>query len=146
VEMLEHHREMVAGEFPIHTPQRSWERARALCVEWLESETAILLIARGAGSSEPLGYIACRLIGGGPTFDLGSLRGEVDTLVVHDHARGQGVGTALLDAIRKSLVERGIVYWSIGVLAHNPRAAKLYQRVGFRPFTQELLAVTDRQV
>jgi ribosomal protein S18 acetylase RimI-like enzyme len=59
-------------------------------------------------------------------------------------AGGQGVGTALLEAIRHRLVERGITYWSIGVLADNPRAAKLYERVGFRPFTLELLAITDR--
>jgi ribosomal protein S18 acetylase RimI-like enzyme len=144
LEMLEHHRDLVSDEFPIREAESSWEHARDEYLQWLTADAAILLIARAPVSSDPLGYVICRLRAGGPSFDLGLVRGEVDSLVVHAHARGQGIGTGLLEALRVRLVDRGVSYWSIGVLAHNPRATELYERVGFRPWTQELLAPTTR--
>jgi ribosomal protein S18 acetylase RimI-like enzyme len=143
--MLSHHRDLVGDEFPIRMAEPSWEQARRDYLDWLASDAAILLIARYRTSSEALGYAICRLVGGGATFDLGAVRGEVDSLVVRDRARGQGIGTALLEAVRVRLLDRGVSYWSIGVLAHNPEAAKLYERVGFRPWTQELLATTSQR-
>jgi ribosomal protein S18 acetylase RimI-like enzyme len=142
LQMLSHHRSLIDGALPIHTDEQSWERARRDYRDWLESEAAIVLIARSRPGSEPVGYAVCRLRPGGATFDLGAMRGEVDSLVVQDQARGRGIGTALLDGVRSSLLERGIGYWSIGVLADNAQAAKLYERIGFRPWTQELIATT----
>ena len=142
LQMLSHHRDLVGGQFPVHADEESWERVRRDYGDWLATETAILLIGRNSRSSEPLGYVVCRLRRGGATFDLGAVRGEIDSLVVDDHARGRGIGTALLEAVRASLDERGVSYWSIGVLARNTEAAKLYERVGFQPWTQELLAST----
>ena len=143
LQMLSHHRDLVSDSFPVHADEESWELARNAYGDWLASDSAIMLIARGADRSETLGYVVCRIHPGGPTFDLGDMRGDVDSLVVHDQARGHGIGTALLGAVRADLNERGIAYWSIGVLARNTEAAKLYERVGFRPWTQELLAGTD---
>ena len=145
LQMLSHHRDLVGAEFPVRTAEPSWERVRCDYRDWLESDTAILLIAHSGGSSEPLGYAVCRLVDDGATFDLGAVRGDVHSLVVRDHARGRGIGTALLDAVRVTLVDRGVSHWPIGVLAHNPQAAKLYERVGFRPWTQELLASTSQR-
>jgi ribosomal protein S18 acetylase RimI-like enzyme len=142
LQMLSHHRDLVGEEFPVHADEESWERVRRDYGDWLASDTAILLIARNVSSSEPLGYVVCRLRPGGATFDLGAVRGDIDSLVVDDHARGQGIGTALLEAVRASLNARGVSYWSIGVVARNTEAAKLYERIGFRPWTQELLAST----
>ncbi|MFZ0041929.1 MAG: GNAT family N-acetyltransferase [Solirubrobacteraceae bacterium] len=146
LQMLSHHRNLVGGEFPVLDAERSWEQARRDYREWLASDAAVLLIARSEESAGPLGYAVCRLVGDGATFDLGAVRGDVDSLVVSDQARGQGVGTALLEAVRAELVDRGVAYWSIGVLAHNSAAARLYDRLGFRPWTQELLASTSRAV
>jgi ribosomal protein S18 acetylase RimI-like enzyme len=143
LQMLSHHRGLVGREFPVHADEQSWERARDNYGDWLADSAAILLIARSQDQAEPLGYVVCRLHPGGPTFDLGELRGEIDSLVVDDRARGRGIGTALLNAVRADLNERGIAYCSIGVLAPNTEATKLYERVGFRPWTQELLARTD---
>jgi ribosomal protein S18 acetylase RimI-like enzyme len=143
LQMLSQHRALVDDEFPVHANGQSWERVRREYSDWLADSAAILLIARTQGQADPLGYVVCRLQPGGPTFDLGELRGNVDSLVVDDRARGHGIGTALLDAVRAQLKERGIAYWSIGVLTQNTEAARLYDRVGFRPWTRELLARTD---
>ncbi len=143
LQMLSHHRALVDDEFPVHAADQSWELARSDYRDWLRNDTAILMIARPAASFELLGFALCRLVGGGPTFDLGPVRGDVDALVVCDLARGRGIGTALLESVRNDLSTRGIFYWSIGVLAHNSGAAKLYERLGFRPWSQALLAKTE---
>jgi ribosomal protein S18 acetylase RimI-like enzyme len=144
LQMLSHHRDLVGGEFPIRRAEPSWERAQRDYRDWLAGDAGILVIARDEGSSEPLGYAVCRLVDEGATFDLGAVRGDVDSLVVRDQARGRGIGTALLDAVRAELVNRGVAYWSIGVLAHNSEAARLYHQVGFRPWLQEFLASTSQ--
>ena len=143
LQMLSHHRILVCDKVPVHPDGESWKRARNAYSDWLAADSAILLIGRDRNDSSALGYVVCRLHPGGPTFDLGQMRGDVDSLVVHDRARGRGLGTALLAAVRTNLSDRGIAYWSIGVLAENMGAAKLYERVGFRPWTQELLARID---
>jgi ribosomal protein S18 acetylase RimI-like enzyme len=142
LQMLSHHRDLVGERIPVRADAESWERVQNDYGDWLTNEAGILQIARRQGTAEPLGYAVCRLQSGGATFDLGAPRGNVDSLVVHDQARGHGIGTALLEAVRASLEERGVRYWSIGVLTDNAEAAKLYERVGFRPWTQELLAST----
>ena len=142
LQMLSYHRDLIAGSVPIWSDEQSWPRARREYCDWLADETAILLLARLQESAELVGYVVCQLLPAGPTFDLGERRGHVDSLVVHDRARGHGVGTTLLEAVRAILIDRGIDHWSIGVLARNAEAAKLYERVGFRPWTQELIAST----
>lgn len=143
LQMLSHHRSLVGGEIPVRTDEQSWPRARRVYHDWLQGGAAILMIARGEASPEPLGYAVCRLVSGdGQTFDLGAVRGDLDALVVHDRARGRGVGTALLSAVRDRLVERGIDVWSVGVVSRNVEAVRLYERVGFRPWTQNLIAST----
>ena len=81
----------------------------------------------------------CQLLSPSPTFDLGPQPGEVDSLVVAADARGSGVGTALLGACRDALRERVCTHWTIGVLDRNVDAQRLSERVGFRPWVNELV-------
>jgi hypothetical protein len=80
----------------------------------------------------------------GPTFDLGSVRAEIDSLVVADAARGAGVGTALVATCREELRRRDIHYWSIGVVEENRDAIQLYERLGFRPWTRTMLGPSSK--
>jgi ribosomal protein S18 acetylase RimI-like enzyme len=139
LQMLEHHRMLVGGELPLHSEETSWQRARQEFRRWVEEESAILLLARDHGAAKLAGFAMCRLLPEGPTFALGPVRGEIDSLVVDRDARGLGVGTTLLEAIHAQLTARGIRYCSIGVLAQNQDAAGLYERVGFEPWTQNLV-------
>jgi hypothetical protein len=66
LQTLSHHRDLVHEEYPLHGAESSWDLARSEYQEWLSNDTAVLLIARGAALSEPLGYAVCRLVGGGP--------------------------------------------------------------------------------
>lgn len=139
LQMLAHHRTLVNGELPLHSEEASWQRARQEFRRWAEAESAIVLLARDQGAAKLAGFAMCRLLPEGPTFAMGPLRGEIDSLVVDRDSRGLGVGTALLEAVRAQLTARGIRYCSIGVLAQNQDAARLYERVGFEPWIQNLV-------
>jgi GNAT superfamily N-acetyltransferase len=141
--MVEHHRDVLAGQVPVRDAEAAWQRRRKEYVSWLEDGSGLLFVARREGGEEAIGYAMCRLLPSGSTFDLGPVRGEVDSLAVSPVERGVGVGTALLAAVRAELVRRGCSYWSISVAAANAGAAQLYERLGFRPWVQLMLAPLD---
>lgn len=100
-------------------PVDSWARTKADYERWLRDGEAKLLIARDVRTSRPVGYVLYLLTDSGATFDFGSLRGDIHSLVVDEKARGAGIGTRLLEAVRSDLLNRGIDYWSVGVLVDN---------------------------
>lgn len=56
----------------------------------------------------------------------------VEILVVSPHARGKGVGSKLLNfALEKACESDGVNFLTLGVLAENTGAVRLYQRFGF---------------
>ena len=63
--------------------------------------------------------------------DLDNGRFLMDGICVADTARGQGVGTALLDAICAEGRSRGYPSVRLDVIDVNPRARALYERQGF---------------
>lgn len=68
-----------------------------------------------------------RLLGG----DSDAERFLLDGLCVAETAQGQGVGTALLDAICAEARRRGYPAVRLDVVDTNPRARALYERKGF---------------
>lgn len=65
--------------------------------------------------------------------DLDNERFLMDGICVADGARGQGVGTALLDAICVEGRKRGYPSVRLDVIDTNTRARALYERQGFTP-------------
>ncbi len=61
----------------------------------------------------------------------------MDGIVVAPEARGQGVGTRLLDAIETLARERGASTIRLDVIDTNPDARRLYERRGFEPVRTE---------
>lgn len=142
--MVEHHRSVVGDRWPVLAAGTAWERRREQYSAWLNDASGFILIAHADGRDTPIGYLACRLLPAGPTFDLGEFRGDVESLVTAEAARGQGVGTTLLSACREELKRRGARYWSIGVVEDNKQAIELYERLGFHPFVRTMLAAIDK--
>lgn len=137
--MVEHRRQLVVHELPVRPADQAWILRPQQYREWLDEGTGLLFIAQLSACAMPIGYAFCRLMTSGPTFDLGSVRAEIDSLVVADAARGGGVGTALVAACREELRRRDIHYWSIGVVEENRDAIQLHERLGFRPWTRTML-------
>ena len=63
----------------------------------------------------------------------------MDGICVSAHARGQGLGTALLDAIKKEAVAHNCTSVRLDVIDTNPRARALYEREGFEHVGTEKL-------
>jgi len=55
----------------------------------------------------------------------------MDGICVSKDARGQGVGSALLDAVADQAKSRGLAEVRLDVIDSNPRAKALYMRKGF---------------
>ncbi len=55
----------------------------------------------------------------------------MDGIVVSEAARGQGIGTRLLAAIKDEALARGCASVRLDVIDSNPRAQALYEREGF---------------
>ncbi|MCW1930816.1 GNAT family N-acetyltransferase [Pararhodobacter zhoushanensis] len=64
---------------------------------------------------------------------------QMDGICVSAQARGQGVGTALLAAIKERAAQRGDRVVRLDVINTNPRAEALYRREGFAPVSRESL-------
>ena len=62
---------------------------------------------------------------------------QMDGIFVDADARGQGVGTALLTAIKDEARRTGMREVQLDVIDTNPRARALYEREGFRVIAEE---------
>ncbi len=96
------------------------------------------MFAAIAEDGTPLGYAVLTVESPGPTWEMGERVGELESLVVDEGARGEGVGTALIDHCRELLRAEGIGSWGVAVVEANVGATRLYERAGFRPFYRSL--------
>ncbi len=72
------------------------------------------------------------------TFEQDQTRGVVENLYVEPDARGEGVGTALLERAETALSNRGAEAITLGVMAENEAARRFYRRHGYEPHRIEL--------
>jgi GNAT superfamily N-acetyltransferase len=139
-ELVEFHGEVVEGAWPVRAPEHAWALRREQYLEWLGEGSARMFAAVPAdGEGEPLGYAVLSVKAGMPSWDVGSRVGELETLAVAAAARGQGIGTMLIEACRGRLRAEGVGHWAVGVVEANEDAIRLYERFGFRPYYREML-------
>ncbi|MCO1660185.1 GNAT family N-acetyltransferase [Pseudonocardia humida] len=137
--MVAHHEEVIGARMPVRDAAAAWEMRHVQYRRWLAEDSGFLRFARRPDEPAPIGYGFFRLVPSGPTFDLGDVRGEVESLAVAPAARGTGAGTALLEAGREELLRRGCTFWTVNVVEINTGAVALYERVGFRSWTRDLV-------
>jgi ribosomal protein S18 acetylase RimI-like enzyme len=110
----------------------AWARRRALYGEWLNDGEALVLLAER--DATPVAYAVVHWQNGpDDTFPLGTRWAEIYSLAVAPAARGQGIGSLLLDAIDTRLTALGISDISVAAMVENEAALRLYQRRGFVP-------------
>jgi ribosomal protein S18 acetylase RimI-like enzyme len=123
------------------SPDRCTSRAAAVACLASDSER----VREGGGvqlvaviADAVIGYGACSIVRGGP-FLREEVRshGYVETLVVSKAHRGRGVGTALMAAFEAHVAGLGLTSLALGHLVANEGAARLYERLGFRPHVTE---------
>ncbi|MHC3437743.1 N-acetyltransferase family protein [Natrialbaceae archaeon A-gly3] len=86
-----------------------------------------LLVARLEG--ELVGFSSFTVEQG--TFELDATRGLLSNLYVRPADRGEGIGTALLEATEAALAERGVDVVALEAMAANEAARRFYRRNGY---------------
>jgi ribosomal protein S18 acetylase RimI-like enzyme len=133
LELHEHHRRIAAGPVPFASDDASWDAQRPKCVR--AAEEGVLLRIGPAGA--PRAMASALIDRDNPlwndTWVTGRDVADIDVLSVTAAARGQGLGSLLLDAVDERLAALGVLDQVIGTLASNSDAARLYERRGFRP-------------
>jgi ribosomal protein S18 acetylase RimI-like enzyme len=121
---------------PYVSDAETWAERRALYEEVLAKPDTVLLLAFDGDAlmGYALGHVlAVQDTWIADTWRTGPRIAEVESLSVLPEYRGQGVGTALMDALERELDALGISDFIVGALAGNEDALRLYRRRGFRP-------------
>jgi GNAT superfamily N-acetyltransferase len=63
---------------------------------------------------------------------------EVETVAVLEEARGEGIGTALMETAEQWARDHGFEHLSVSVRTANEGARRLYERRGFRPLYETM--------
>jgi ribosomal protein S18 acetylase RimI-like enzyme len=128
-----HRHHAAIGSHPLVTDESaSWERRRAQYHAWMTNGEAFLLLAESGAN--PVGYALVHLQDGpDDTYPLGERYAEIYSLSVAPEHRGQGIGSALLDAVDETLATLGIVDVAVSAMVENEAALRLYTSRGFAP-------------
>ncbi|HEY7935166.1 MAG TPA: GNAT family N-acetyltransferase [Solirubrobacteraceae bacterium] len=140
--LYDHHTGLMAHLRDRQLPfEQAWEKRRKIETQWLATEPRSFVLA-GKDADRYLGYAFVRIRSGAAfaaSWTACDPLAELAILVVLPEARGQGVGSALLDAVEARLAQMGIEDMTIGVIARNTEAMRLYERRGAVPFITEFI-------
>ncbi|MGN6253656.1 MAG: GNAT family N-acetyltransferase [Solirubrobacterales bacterium] len=136
------HRDVIDGAWPVRSDEAGWARRREQYLEWLRAGEALMLAAVPAAdpAGAPSGYAVVTTKPSPASWDIGGRIGELETLSVTESARGEGIGTMLIEAARERLRAEGVSHWMVAVVEANDDATRLYERLGFHPYYRQLLA------
>ena len=142
MQLVDQHREMMAGAWPVRSVEDAWAHRRGQYLEWLPAGRARMFAAVPAGGPQepPLGYAVLSVKPSMASWDIGARVGELETLAVGSEVRGRGIGTMLIEACQERLRDEGVTHWSVAVVEGNEGATRLYERAGFRPFYSNMMA------
>jgi ribosomal protein S18 acetylase RimI-like enzyme len=145
---LHRHHQAVGGPAlgPYVDDAASWTARRALYADFLAAGGFAVLAERG---DELVGYAMVAVKTSAETelddtWRAGARVAEIETLSVAPAARGQGIGSALLDAVDAELSAQGIDDVLIAAFVTNSDAIRLYERRGFRPASLHLIRLAGR--
>ena len=127
--LMDHVAALPEALVPVRPSEESWELERKEMLEALAGD-AFVLVARRGGAT--VGYAFVIIEGPDPVWYTGDTHAELAHLCVAEGERGNGVGSALLDAMDAELERRGVEDVEIGVDTGNDVAARLYESRGYR--------------
>jgi len=111
-----------------------------------------LLLPHGAATA---GHHFCHVVDDGSGERVGALwwyedrdgrdsRAFVYHILVEPHLRRRGYGTAALKAVEAQARSLGMASVGLHVFAHNPEAIRVYERLGFRTTSLNMLKPLER--
>jgi ribosomal protein S18 acetylase RimI-like enzyme len=129
-QLMDHVAALPHGLVPVRPSDESWELERAEMLQQLTGDAFVLTARRG---SRVIGYAYVCVEGPDPVWYTGDRHATLATLCVDEAERGNGVGSALMDAVDAELERRDIEDVEIGVDTGNAGAVRLYESRGYRP-------------
>ena len=142
--LFDHHHDVGDAGIPTIDRSLSWPRRRRLYLELFEEPDTFVLLAERDG--RPVGYTMNHLRRApDDSWDTSDVIGEIETLVLLPEARGDGLGTALMDATEDELARRGAVTVLTAVLEGNERTREFYLRRGMKPTVTYLMRLGPRE-
>jgi ribosomal protein S18 acetylase RimI-like enzyme len=142
--LQEHHAAVmpqVAGLAP-RDLEESWQLRRDKYLALLSEPASFVMIAQD--DSRLLGYAMVRLSEGSVGYATSATVADIETVSVLADARGEGIGTALMDAVNEQLLAIGVKEVRLGVVAGNDDAIRFYERRGMQPFAVTLIGPVSR--
>ncbi len=121
---------------PYVSDAETWAERRTFYDQVFEKPDTVLLLAFDGDAL--IGYALAHVLAVEETWIPDTWRtgpriAEVESLSVLPEQRGNGIGTALMDALEREIEALGIDDVIVGALAGNEDALRLYRRRGFRP-------------
>ncbi len=115
---------------------KHFRRLFADAYERVERDEAVIWIAEMEGVGV-IGQLFLSLRSGRPELSDGRTRGYIYGVRVRSEYRNQGIGTRLMVAAENELAERGFSMATLNVGRDNPKAQRLYERLGYRVVAAE---------
>jgi len=103
------------------------EARRAALVPLLEGSPHGVIYLMGPARA-PIGYVAVSF---GWSIRFGGMDGVIDEIYIRPGVRGRGIGSEVLLALPNALAKAGLKALHLEVARDNPRARKLYGKLGF---------------
>ncbi len=116
----------------------AWRRRKQQYLDWLAQPGTLAVVAER--DRAPVGYamVTIRSSQQG-SWDRGERVGVVQTLAVPEQHTGTGVGSGLLEEVRRQLAEMGIREIELSALATNAEDIRFLEQEGFRPFVTTMV-------
>jgi ribosomal protein S18 acetylase RimI-like enzyme len=115
---------------------KHFRRLFANTYQRVEQGEAVIWIAE-LPDAELIGQLFLSLRSGRPELSDGVTRGYIYGVRVRVEYRNRGIGTQLILAAETELSERGFIYATLNVGRENPKAQRLYERLGYRVIAPE---------
>ncbi|MDS1269163.1 GNAT family N-acetyltransferase [Lipingzhangella sp. LS1_29] len=116
----------------------SWQRRRRHYAAWLAEPDTLAILAERDGTKLGYAMVTVQQDRRG-SWNRGERVATLQTLTVAPEHRRQGVGSALLEEVRRQLGASGISDLELAAVSGNEEAMRFYEREGFRPFVTTMV-------
>ncbi len=122
--------------------EESWRRRRAQYVAWLADPDTMAILAESGGDLAGYAMVTIRENAQG-SWDRGERVAVVQTFAIDPEYTGTGVGSKLLEEVRRQLAGMNVRDIEFSALATASEDIRFLEEEGFRPFVTTMVCRVD---